>query len=283
MPPPSQNDRSLMPLLITSMAVVAPLLFILGLVVGNHLQGNASLTSDSISSWLSAIATVAIAILTFVLAKETWYLREAQVRQLEELKRENIRPSIGIQLDSSPVGIHFIDARVTNSGKGIAKKVRFAFKDRSGAALPPDNDPVTEKFLKLSMFSKGIETIGIGQTMSSFVFSFLDLGKELDGNIFEPYLNIVIDFEDVEGNKYQNTFEIDFAQYEGVSHLGGADALHKISDEMKRIRELLGKVVKTSRNRLEVDVFNEIDRQVEIELNRKRLEEARGQHSGGAA
>lgn len=278
----SQNDRSLMPLLITSMAIFAPLLFILGLVVGNHLQGNASLTADSISSWLSAIATVAIAILTFILAKETWYLREAQIRQLQELKRENIRPSIGIQLDSSPVGMHFIDARVTNSGKGIAKKVRFVFKDRSGAALAPGKDPVSDKFLKLSMFSKGIETIGIGQTLSSFVFSFLDLGNELDGKIFEPYLSILVDFEDVEGNKYQNTFEIDFAQYEGVSHLGGANAVHKISDEIKKIRELLGKVVKTSRNRLEVDVFVEADRKAENELIRKHLEEARSQNSGGA-
>ncbi|MEH8148330.1 hypothetical protein [Aeromonas veronii] len=74
------NEKSLIPLMVTAMAVVAPLLFILGLVVGNHLQGNASLTADSISSWLSAIATVAIAILTFILAKETWYLREAQIK-----------------------------------------------------------------------------------------------------------------------------------------------------------------------------------------------------------
>lgn len=280
---PSQNDRSLMPLLITSMAVVSPLLFMLGLVVGNHLQGNASLTADSISSWLSAIATVAIAILTFILAKETWYLREAQNRQLEELKRENIRPSIGIQLDSSPVGIHFIDAKVTNSGKGIAKKVRFSFKGRSGAVVTPGQDPVLDKFLKLSMFSKGIETVGIGQTLSSFVFSFLELGRELEGKIFEPYLSIIVDFEDVEGNKYQNTFETDFAQYEGVSHLGGADAVHKISDEIKKIRELLGKVVKSSRNRLEVDVFDETERMAETERVKKSFEEARHQHSGKVA
>jgi hypothetical protein len=280
---PAENDRSLIPLLITSMAVFAPLLFILGLVVGNHLQGNASLTADSISSWLSAIATVAIAILTFILAKETWYLREAQIRQLDELKRENIRPSIGIQLDSSPVGMNFIDAKITNTGKGIAKKVRFSFKDRYGAAVPPGQDPVSDKFLKLSMFSKGIETVGIGQTLSSFVFSFLDLGNELGGKIFEPYLSIIVDFEDVEGNKYQNTFEIDFSQYEGVSHLGGADAVHKISDEIKKIRELLGKVVKTSRNRLEVDVFDEADRKAENELIQRRHEEALRKHGGEAA
>lgn len=283
MPSPPNNDRALLPLLITSMAVVAPLLFILGLVVGNHLQGNATLTADSISSWLSAIATVAIAILTFILAKETWYLREAQIRQLEELKRENIRPSIGIQLDSSPVGIHFIDAKVTNCGKGIAKKVRFSFRSRSGAEMTPGNDPVADKFLKLSMFSKGIETIGIGQTLSSFVFSFLDLGQELNGKIFEPYLSIVSSFEDIEGNKYENTFEIDFAQYEGVSHLGGADAVHKISDEIKQIRELLGRVVTRSRNRIEVDVFSEADRKAGNARIQKCVEEDHRLQGGEAA
>ncbi|MEI7695747.1 MAG: hypothetical protein WCI64_08915 [Chlorobium sp.] len=221
-----KNDRSLIPLFVTSMAVVAPLLFILGLVIGNHLQGNGQLTADSLSSWLSAIATVAIAMLTFILAKETWYLREAQIQQLEELKRENIRPNIGIQLESSPVGIHFIDVKINNFGKGIAKKIRFSFRDRDGHPVIQGQDPVVDKFLKLS----------------SFVFSFLELGKELDGNIFKPYLNILIEYEDVESNFYSNTFEIDFSQYEGVSHLGGADAIHKISDEIKKIRENLDKV-----------------------------------------
>lgn len=265
MPTRQKNDRSLIPLFVTSMAVVAPLLFILGLVIGNHLQGNGQLTADSLSSWLSAIATVAIAMLTFILAKETWYLREAQIQQLEELKRENIRPNIGIQLESSPVGIHFIDVKINNFGKGIARKVRFSFRDRDGHPVIQGQDPVVDKFLKLSMFTRGVESIGIGQVLSSFVFSFLDLGKELDGKIFEPYLNILIEYEDVENYLYSNTFEIDFSQYEGVSHLGGADAIHKISDEIKKIRENLDKVIKSSGGRLEVDVFDDSDRKVELE------------------
>jgi len=265
MPTRQKNDRSLIPLFVTSMAVVAPLLFILGLVIGNHLQGNGQLTADSLSSWLSAIATVAIAMLTFILAKETWYLREVQIQQLEELKRENIRPNIGIQLESSPVGIHFIDVKINNFGKGIARKVRFSFRDRDGHPVIQGQDPVVDKFLKLSMFTRGVESIGIGQVLSSFVFSFLDLGKELDGKIFEPYLNILIEYEDVENYLYSNTFEIDFSQYEGVSHLGGAAAIHKISDEIKKIRENLDKVIKSSGGRLEVDVFDDSDRKVELE------------------
>ncbi|MDP3087040.1 MAG: hypothetical protein Q8M99_02440 [Methylotenera sp.] len=253
------------------MAVMSPLLFILGLVVGNQLQGNASLTADSISSWLSAIATVAIAILTFILAKETWYLREAQIKQLEELKRENIRPNIGIQLESSSVGMNFVNVKVSNLGKGIARKVSIRFLDRTGNEVPKDVDVVVEKFRRLAIFRQGIQSMGIGQEISSFVFSFLDLGKELNGEIFKPYLNIAIEFEDVEGNPYRNSFTVDFAQYEGISELGG-DALYQMATEMKKIREQIGKVTSRSGGKLGVDVFDSGDRKAESEAYKKLIE-----------
>ncbi len=251
-----------MPLLITSMAVAIPLIFILGLVVGKHLWGNSTLTADSASSWVSAIATVAIAILTFILAKETWYLRETQIQQLNELKRENIRPNIGIQLESSQVGMNFVNVKISNFGKGIAKKVVFSFLGRDGLCIPENQDVVVEKFRKLAIFRQGIESMGINQVISSFLFSFIDLGKELNGDIFKPYLNIIVTFEDVEGTLYNNAFTIDFAQYEGITELGG-DALHEIASETKKIREHVGKIVGNFNGRIGVDVFSAGDRQVE--------------------
>lgn len=268
-----------MPLLITSMAVIAPLLFILGLVVGNQLQGEGTLSADSISSWLSAIATVAIAVLTFILAKETWYLREAQIRQLEELKRENIRPDVGVQLESSPVGMNFVNVKISNLGKGIARKITFAFLDRHGHPVPQGQDVVVDKFLKLGIFRLGLESMGIGQSVSSFVFSFFDLGKDLNGEIFKPYLHIAIRFEDVEGTEYANTFAVDFAQFEGISELGG-DALHQISDDIKKIRESIGRVAKNFNGRIGVDVFSSDDRHHENEKIIKQIE-AHKQSSNG--
>lgn len=237
---PEAGDRTILPLLVTSMAVVAPLLFILGIVIGNHLQGNETLSSDSISSWLSAIATVAIAILTFILAKETWYLREAQIRQLQELRRENIRPNVGISLENSPAGIHFFNVKVSNFGKGIARKIHFSFFDRDGHKVSTTGeDIVVDEFLKLTMFTAGIRSMGINQVLSSFVFSFLDLTDQVGGDVFKAYLNIVVDFEDVEGSKYSNCFEIDFSQYGGFSNVGGADATYTIADEIKKLRQHL--------------------------------------------
>lgn len=276
MTPDLKSERSLLPLLVTSMAVIAPLLFILGLVVGNQLQGNSSLSADSVSSWVSAIATVAIAILTFVLAKETWYLREAQILQVAELKRENIRPNVSVQLERSHVGINFHNVKISNLGKGIARKIAFNFFDRAGNPVNDDRDVIVNKLRKLAIFRQGIESMGIGQTFSSFVINFIELHKELNGEIFRGYLSILVSFEDVEGNPYTNTFAIDFAQFEGISELGGGDALYQLATETKKIQEHLGRVARHSNRRIAVDVFNTADRQAEEEETRAWLNEQRG-------
>lgn len=266
-----------MPTLLTSMAVVVPLLFILGMVVGNQLQGNSSLTADSISSWLSAIATVAIAILTFILAKETWYLREAQMLQVAELKRENIRPNVSVELERSHVGLNFNNVKISNLGKGIARKIRFTFFDREGKPVDDDRDVIVNKFRTLSIFRRGIESMGVGQTFSSFLLNFVELHKELGGDIFKGYLDIAVAFEDVEGNEYTNAFIIDFAQYQGVTELGGGDALYELVSEVKKIQEHLGRVMRYSKGRLEVNVFDTADRQRETENVDAWLQE----HGGG--
>lgn len=268
-----KTERSLIPLLVTSMVVVAPLLFILGLVVGNQLQGNSSLSADSISSWVSAVATVAIAILTFVLAKETWYLREAQMLQVAELKRENIRPNISLQLERSHVGINFHNVKVSNLGKGIAKKIAFKFFDRAGNEVSDERDVIVNKFRKLAIFRQGIESMGIGQTLSSFIINFNELRRELNGEIFKGYLNVLVSFEDVEGSAYTNSFVVDFMQFEGISELSGGDALYQLANEIKKIQEHLGRVTRNSNDRIAVNIFDAADRQAEDLETRRWLNE----------
>jgi len=259
------------PTLVTTIATAIPLIFVLGWAIGSQGNSNTSLSPDSVSSWVSALATLAIAILTFILAKETWYLRLAQVSQLAELKRENIRPNVNVQLDPSKAGLNFIDVKVSNLGRGIARKVRIEFVDEEGKRVKDSADPVVEKFRKLAIFRQGIEAMGIGQVISSFVFSFFDLGPELNGEIFKPMLRFVVTFQDVEGTAYRNEFAVDFAQFEGISELGGGDPLHLVSKELKQIREVLAKVSNSDR-RIGVNVFNSEDRASE----REELEEILG-------
>jgi hypothetical protein len=269
-----QLVRAGVPLLVTVFSAVLPVIFIIGWALGSQDTGKTSLAPDSASAWISALATLAIAILTFILAKETWYLREVQVQQLAELKRENIRPNVSVQLDPNRVGMNFIDVKVSNLGKGIARKITVAFLDRQGNPIPAGSDPVVEKFRKLAMFRQGIESMGIGQVISSFVFSFFDLGKELKGDIFAPVLSMVIRFEDVEGTQYKNEFVVDFAQYEGLSELGGGDPLHLLSQEVKKLREIFD-TVKQSDGRMAVAIYDADDRRAETERNLERLERSR--------
>jgi hypothetical protein len=119
--------------------------------------------------------------------------------------------------------------------------------------------------------------MGIGQVISSFVFSFFDLGSELKGEIFKPMLRFVVTFQDVEGTPYRNEYVVDFAQYEGISELGGGDPLHLISEELKKVRGVFEKISRSD-DRLGVNVFDAEDRGME----RQQLEELIESHRRAA-
>ena len=184
------------------------------------------------------------------------------MEQLAELKAENIRPNVNVQLEPSRVGLNFVDVKVSNLGRGVARKVLIEFIDEEGKRILESTDPVVEKFRKLAIFRHGIETMGIGQEISSFVFSFFELGPELNGEVFKPILRFAVTFQDVEGKAYRNDYVVDFAQYEGLSELGGGDPLHLLSQELKKIRAVLEKISRSD-NRLGINVFDSEDRAAE--------------------
>lgn len=238
--------------------VLIPVALVFGVIVGALVPASASAAPDSLSGWVTTFATVVICILTIVLAIETWRLRAAQATQIRELRLDGIRPNVSIELNGSHVGMNFMNVRVANSGKGIARKIRFEFLDRNEQPASVEAEPIVKVFHKLTMFRLGIQSLGINQELKSFLFSFLDLSEEIGAGAFTPYVNIRIFFEDTEGNEYMNAFVIDFAQYEGFSEIGG-EPLSKLADEVKAIREQLGKFG-SGFNRMAVNVFDSNDR-----------------------
>jgi hypothetical protein len=270
-----KNEYSLLPLIAISAAVAAPLLFILGLAFGANFGNRDGLIGGSISDWLTASATVAVTALTFILAKESWQLRILQVAQVRELQLDSIRPNININLEGSHVGMNFINVCLANRGKGIARNVTFKFYARDRSELLPGTDKVADKFFKLAIFRKGIESIGINQKISSYLFNFAQLSGELRGRAFEPYLCIRARFHDTEGNVYENEFTIDFSEFEGISEIGG-NPIYEISTHLKKISEQLGKSLRTSNGRIGVDIFNSNDRTEEAEQTRRWIDEQRG-------
>jgi hypothetical protein len=241
-----------------------------GVIIGALLPGSATAAQDSLSGWVTTFATVVICVLTIVLAIETWRLRAIQTRQIEELMLESIRPNVSVELNGSHVGMNFMNVRVANSGKGIARKIRFEFLDRQDQPVTAEGEAVVRIFHKLTMFRLGIQSLGINQELKSYLFSFLDLSGEIGAGPFTPYVNIRITFEDTEGRKYVNAFVFDFSQYEGFIEIE-SDPLSQLATEVKTIREHLGKI-SSGFNRLAVNVYDtdDRDRERERQLQMKR-------------
>lgn len=252
--------------------VLIPIALVFGVIVGALIPASASAAPDSLSGWVTTFATVVICILTIVLAIETWRLRAAQAEQIKELRLDGIRPNVSIELNGSHVGMNFMNVRVANSGKGIARKIRFEFLDRNEQPASVEAEPIVKVFHKLTMFRLGIQSLGINQELKSFLFSFLDLSKEIGAGAFTPYVNIRIHFEDTEGNEYMNAFVIDFAQYERFSQIGG-EPLSKLADEVKAIRQQFEKFG-SGFDKMAVNVFDANDRDAERERQLQQQREA---------
>ena len=257
-----RNERSLIPLMTVIGLVSAPLIYILGIVTGSQIQLSAILTADSLSSWVAALATVAIAVLTFILAKETWYLREAQIEQVNSLRKENIRPAVSVTLKNSDIAFNLMMVNLSNLGKGIARNVSFKFVDQSGAEISEGENVIVDLFLKLHVFSNGMHSLGINQNVDSFLFSFYDLKGKLKGDdMFTPFFTIIVSYSDVEDNIYSNELTIDFAELKGITEIGGGDPLHKMAGDLKKLREQIERMTSSSSKKLHVNTYTSRDRE----------------------
>lgn len=274
--PKRKNERSLVPLLIVVGILAAPLIFILGIAAGSQIQLANILTADSLSSWISAVATVAIAVLTFVLAKETWYLREAQIEQVNDLRVQSIRPNVSVKFFSSKISFNLMMLEISNLGKGIARNVRFKFYDKHDNEIKVSENVIVDEFFKLHVMSEGLHSLGINQKFESFLFSFLEVKGKVEGDdIFSTYFKISTSYEDVEGNSYSDELIIDFKEFDGVTEIGGGDPLHKISGDIEKLRKQIEKMTSSSSKRLDVNTYSSQDRKQEREEEQRWLEEMR--------
>lgn len=270
------EDKAPIVLVVLSGLLFVPLVFIGGLVWGLNLGGNGKLAADTLSAWVGAIATVAIAILTFILARETWYLRLAQIRQIDELKIEAMRPSLEFYILSAQASIHMMNAHIQNNGKGIARNVSFKFYGSSGDVLSSQERAVVEKFQSLNMLKNGLASLGASKERKSFVFSFLDLINKNGDALFGVKIRVSIEFEDAEGRKYASESIVDFSEFKGVSEVGGGDPLYNLYKETEKIVKVLESVqAGMSSKRLNINVYSSADREEEQKALEDRLRELR--------
>jgi c-di-AMP phosphodiesterase-like protein len=87
------------------------------------------ISTTTLSNFITAISTSVIAYFTFYLFSETKKLREDQVKQIENLKKESIRPIIKLHLSLSTecLGVDKVYLHIENRGNGLAKNIKFNF------------------------------------------------------------------------------------------------------------------------------------------------------------
>lgn len=253
---------------ILTLIITWPTALLVGIVIGSTI--NLPFTADTLSSSITAIATVAITILTFFLAKETWQLRITQNDQMRELQLEGIRPNISVIFEPGRAGIQFFDVKISNFGKGIAKNIIFKIRGREEDAIDNETKVLLESLNSLALLKSGIISLGINQTIKSYAFSFIELGSKTNNQIFKPFVRINVFFEDTLGTKYESDFTLDLSQYEGVSEVG-TEPSKDIAKHLKDIKDSLQQLAPRQRGRLDVNVYNKDDRTEEkLEWDRDR-------------
>ncbi len=237
------------------------MVLLIGVAIGAGSQGDLGFVGDSLSSWVSAIATAVIAVLTIVLAKETWALRKLQLEQIEQIRKDAIKPSIAIVLKDSPVGISFTNVHVVNNGSGPAQNIQFSFSNLNHDAQDVF-DYVQEQIDEIAFLSSGVSSLAPGQERMSFLLSFIDLNSKFpEGHSFNFHCSVQISYEDLEGSEFESSTTFRFGELRGVSQLG-TDPDKKIADAVDKIQKDLRKVM-TGFNRIRTDVYTSSDRERE--------------------
>lgn len=261
--------------------MLLPIIFIVGLIVGINVDSTTTLTQDNLSSWVTAFATVVIAVLTIVLAKETWSLRNIQLSQIEHIRKDSIKPNIDLYLKSSPAAFNFVDVHIINNGSGSAQNVTFSFENRN----TKENEVyeyVVSLFTKLNILNYGISSLGVNEKRSGFVLNFIELNQKHKDVIFETNIVVNINYEDIEGDKYISKATMNFSEFLGITELGGGDPMYKIASSIEKLQKDFNSFSKgSSTSKIKVDTYTAKDRKEAEEQMLKRIEEQRASKNNG--
>jgi len=252
--------------------LLLPVVFIVGLIIGINIDGTITLSQDNLSSWVTAFATVIIAILTIVLAKETWALRNIQLNQIETIRKDSIKPNIDFYLKSSPAAYSFIDIHIINNGTGSAQNITFNFINNN-AEEPEVFEHVKTLFEKLNILKYGISSLGVKEKRIGFVLNFIELNQTHKDVIFNTNFTVHINYEDIEGQKYKSKSTMNFSEFLGISELGG-NPLYKISNSIEKLQNDFNSFSKgRSSSKIKVDTYTSKDRKKAEEEVLQRIED----------
>jgi hypothetical protein len=218
------------------------------------LNENANAVS-AMASVVSAFAAVVLMATTIVYAIYTWQL----TIENRLLRKAGTDPQVVACATINPRVFAAIDFVIKNVGRGAARNI--SYKIVSGGEQLKGRDvrllPEGVCFAFLPQDDQLSASMGMGW----------DLLKEPAIKPFE----VVVNYEDMEGNKCSGRFRIDVGQFEGLGRLGAppgeqmADALGKIASAIEG----------WASRRLQVETMSVTERKEHDEQTRKWIEERR--------
>ena len=234
-------------------------------------QENTDIRVVKATEW-NAYATIAIAILTIILAIETVRLRLVQAKQIKHLSKESIKPKIELFLETNKYSINFIEIHVVNNGNGTANNIKFFFEAEENEAIETSK-VIISKIEKINFFKIGLRYLGAGQSKKSFLMSATE--NELGGNdlFFTSIVNAKIICEDDLGEKYTYKYTFDMSEFQGVTTIG-SEPTKDIANNLKKISDSFTSVVGSSagRKRIQTDIFDDSSRVKEEQELREWIE-----------
>lgn len=200
------------------------------------------------STAVTAIATIALFVVTTVLAKET--------RRLANLSSQ---PQVVATIQRNRWGFGFADLHVTNTGNAAAFDIQVAFDP------PLEIDPVDEDSPPPL---QSISVLKPGQAVDSYLVEFQ--------RIIDQTYTVVISWKHRPKDKRRETlvYTLRIGDIKGSSQLGASDPLVQIADDIRKMREDMHKFA-TGWSKPKVDVFTSADRQAERDKRQREIEERR--------
>lgn len=165
-------------------------------------------------AFVVACATVAYAVITWRLVKETKDMRESQWM-----------PEIAIFLQPKEHSLGIIDLVIQNVGLGPAFNIEFEVIQDFHIL---EKRPLSE----LGIFKKGMNYLATNQKYQTFVTSMYEKHEEK----LEKSIEFKVTYEDYKRKKYDRHFLLELAEFEGLSQLG-EPPLYTIAKSTKNMAE----------------------------------------------
>ncbi|MGO6815538.1 hypothetical protein ACCS67_11705 [Rhizobium brockwellii] len=199
-----------------------------------------SATLSAFSSLVTAFATIALFIVTSVLARET-----------RSLSKASSQAQITATIEPNAWGVMYVDLVVANSGNAPAYSIKIEFDP----PLPRSEDYRTNLPTPL----QNVSILRPDQLLQSGLCKFSDVSKKT----FSVSISWLPHPRAEKRECVQ--YLLSMLDYEGVSYLGARSPMVQLADQVKKLREDWRSVSKGQR-RLKADTFSSSDRKEEASL-----------------